>query len=192
MSYCHKCGKESKEEDNFCKHCGAKIKEFLKETEKEAEKIVEKSSHKGIVFFIIFLIIVGYIALDTWAAKQIQPDLSLSSLTNSMSNYQGSAGLTSASASTEIALKNPTFVPVFLFPITYDLSYGSTEIANGKSGVIFILPESESNVPASVDISYTGAGSSLVQGIVDAFTGNTQNLEINFYELGIKVATVTQ
>lgn len=191
MPYCHKCGEKSKEGDNFCEHCGAKLKEFLEDAEDEIEEVVKKS-HKGIAVFIIFVLIIGYIALDVWAASQIHFDASLNGLVTSATNLKGSAGVTSASASTTLPLSNPTPIPVILFPVTYKLNYGSTEIASGKSGMIIIGPNSNNNIPVNVDLSYIGAGSSIIQGIANALTGNPQqSVNLDFYELGIKVKSVS-
>ncbi len=190
MPYCHKCGGKSKESDSFCEHCGAKLKEFFEDAEEAVENVARKN-HKGVAVFIIFLLLAGYIALDIWAASQIQLDTSISGLATSAINAKGSLGTTSASASTTLSLKNPTPVPIFLFPVTYKLNYGSTEIAKGKSGVIMIAPNSNNDVPVDVEVSYVGTGSAILQGIANAITGNSQSAEISLYELGIKIKSIS-
>ena len=189
MTFCHKCGKKLKKEENFCGDCGTKIKEFLEEIEEEAEEKVRKTNSGGLTVFIIFLIIVGYVALDIWAATQVRPEVSADSLLSSISNANGNVGLTSASGSTTIRLQNPTFVPVFLFPISYEAGYGSTQIAKGSTGIIFIPSYSTSDVSANVEISYAGVGGAVLNGIANLFTGNKQSAYVNFYELGIKIAS---
>lgn len=190
MSFCPQCGKAVKEVEKFCANCGENSKEFLEDVEEGAEKKVKKTSYGGLVVFIVFLILVGYVILDIWAATQIQPEVSLSSLWTTASNLKGDIGTTSASGSTRFRFENPTFVPVFLFPIKYQFGYGSTEIAEGSSGIIFIAPYSSNDISADIEISYMGAGSAALKGIWNTITGNDEDLYLNFYELGIKFASV--
>lgn len=190
MVYCHKCGKRNNKEDSFCEHCGEHIKELLKETEEEAEKVVKKTSYAGLVIFIIFIILIGYIILDFWAVSQITPQISLDNLVTIISSFSGSAGYTSASGSTKIIFENPTFVPIFMFPVNFNAGYDNTDILTGKTGIIFIPPYSSNEVSAETKVSYVGAGSSLVQGFINVLTGNNKEHYIDFYELGIKFASI--
>jgi len=190
MAFCPKCGKTVKEIETFCANCGENLKDFLEEIEEEAEEKVRKTSYKGLVLFIIFLIVGGYVVLDIWAANQIQPEVSLNSLWTSVSNMRGNVGTMSASGSTKFRIENPTFVPVFLFPIKYQFGYGSTEIAEGSSGVIFIPSYSSSDISANIKISYIGTGSAVLKAIWNKVTGNNENLYVDFYELGIKFASI--
>lgn len=192
MAFCPKCGEKVKQVEKFCSNCGEKIKEFLDETEEEAEETVEKTSYRGLVVFIIFLTIAGYVVLDIWAATQIQPEISLNSLLTTASSIKGNVGITSASGSTKFRLKNPTFVPVFLFPIKYQFGYGKTEIAKGSTGFIFIAPRSSNDIPTNIEISYTNAGGAVLKGLWNTITGNSEDLHLDFYEIGIKFASVRQ
>lgn len=189
MPYCNNCGKFLEETENFCSACGTKIKNFVDNVEEQTEEVVKKG-HKGFVVFIIFLMIIGYVVLDIWAATQIELDTSLSSVGNSILSLKGDTGLTSSSVSTELRLYNPTFVPLFLFPINYEASYGDNQIAKGRTGMIFISPNSESDIPANVEISHIGMTGSVIEGIWDSLTGNPQEIHIDFYELGIKFASM--
>jgi hypothetical protein len=190
MAFCPQCGKAVKEIEKFCANCGENLKEFFEDIEEEAEEKVRKTSNKGLIVFILFLIIAGYVVLDIWAATQIQPEISLDSLWTTASNLKGDVGTTSASGSTKFRLENPTFVPVFLFPIKYEFGYGSTTIAEGSSGIIFIAPYSSNDVSADIELSYVGAGSAALKGIWNTITGNDEDLYADFYELGIKFASV--
>lgn len=189
MSYCHRCGKLLKGVENFCAECGAKIKEAVEDIEEKTKEIIKKS-HKGLGIFILFLIIAGYIALDLWAATQLRPEISLGSIGMTISNLKGESGLTSASASTKLRINNPTFVPIFLFPINYKVAYGSTEIAEGNTGLVFIAPYSSNDIPANIELSYLGTGKAVLEGIWNAFSGNKENLRMDFYELGIKIVSI--
>jgi len=89
MLYCHKCGTKAKLDDSFCEKCGTKIGEFVEETGKQVERIIiRQKGNVGKVFLIIFLFIACYIALDYWAAMQLQPVLSFDSIITSISNIE--------------------------------------------------------------------------------------------------------
>lgn len=181
MTYCHKCGKGASEEDDFCGHCGAKIKEFV---EHEVKAI--KKSRKGLFFFIFFLLIVGYVILDLWAMAQLKPVMSLDSLASSVSNFKGEAGLTSASVSTTIRIENPTFIPIIGGRVTYDAGYGSTKVAEGKTGLLVVGPYSTKDLLADVSISYVGGAVSAGKWLVGLFTGSKQTWNANAYmDIGI-------
>jgi len=190
MPYCHECGKQTKEEASFCSDCGTKLKEAIKVTERKIQNLTKTKSHKGLVVFFIFIIIIGYVILDIWAATQIEPDYSLDSFLTTVSNFQGNTGYTSASASTTLRMKNPTFVPIILFPVTYDFSYGNTQIAEGTTGMVFIAPGSSNDIPADIKISYLNTGISVVKGIWNSITGRQERLSMNFYELGFNFLSV--
>ena len=176
MAYCHKCGKKNSEEDSFCYDCGAKIKEFV-----EHEIKAVKKSHKGLFIFIILLLVVGYVILDIWAASQLQPVLSVDSLLSSVSNFEGSTGLTSASASTTLRIENPTFVPVLAGKIIYDAGYGSTKVAEGETGLIMVAPYSTQDLPANVKVSYVGAGVAGLKALKNLVVGGNDKPNANVY-----------
>jgi len=140
MPYCHRCGKSASENDDFCGHCGTKIKEFIEHAEQNIERAVKKN-HRGFVVFILFLLIIGYVILDIWAMGQLKPVLSLDSIISSVSSLQGSTSLTSASASTTIRIENPTFIPVIAGRVVYDAGYGSTKVAEGEQSARWKSPE---------------------------------------------------
>ena len=186
MSYCHKCGKKSKDDDSFCGMCGAKVKEVIQEIEEEVSKIVPKKSHKGLIVFIILILIFGYIALDIWALSQLRPVLSVNSIMNSVSNLDGDVSLTSSKASTTIRVENPTFVPVIGGKVVYDAGYGDTKVAEGGTGLILIGPYSETDLPADVRVSHTSGIVSLGKSLWDAISGNQQQWNANAYiDIGI-------
>lgn len=186
MPYCHKCGKSNCEDDSFCEHCGASIKEFLKETEKEAEKIVKKTSTGKFVVFIIILICLGYLILDIWAVSQLTPVISLDSALASISNFNGQIGLSQTSASTTLRIENPTFVPILFTRITYDANYGDTKIAEGKTGFFAIGANSQQDVPVDLTIYNKEAISSVLNGVWNALTGKTERAYVNIYaDIGI-------
>ncbi len=198
MSFCPQCGKLVKETEKFCAHCGENLKELSESSEEEAPINSKKKASKKVTRtdrnrkssfkFFLFIIILGYLLLDIWGISQITPEISTNSLLTSVSNMKGNVGLTSASASTKIRFMNPTPVPVFLFPISYELAYGSTKIAWGKSGIIFIMPYSSSDVSVDMEISYLGAVSTIISNI---YKLNNAELHVDFFELGIKFASVS-
>ena len=190
MTYCHKCGNKTKEEDSFCERCGEKIGEFLHEIEKDTEKIVKKTSYMGLVIFILILVLIGYICLDIWAATQIRPEMSLDSLWTTVSNMDGNLGITSASASTKLKMENPTFVPVFLFPIKMKAGYDDVDVIEGRTGFVFILPYSNSEIIVRLKASYLQGGLAAIKGIINLFKGEDRDFYAEFYELGIKFAEV--
>jgi len=189
MKYCPECGTELNGTEKFCGGCGINFEDKIKGTFHNAEKTYKKNKSGVKTFFVI--LIIAYIILNFWAATQIRPVLSADSVLNSVSNFEGDLDLTSASASTKITLENPTFVPVILFPIKYEAMYGTTEIVKGQTGMITIAPNSQKPVDFSLELSYTGAGTAAIQSIGDFITGNDRTLHIDFYELGIKFATIT-
>jgi len=188
MAYCHKCGKKSGEGDSFCENCGARIEEFIGDVKEkiedvgeEVKEIVEKPSRKGMVIFLIVLIVVGYVVLDLWATTQITPVLSFDSVVASASNFKGSSSLTSGSVSSSIRLKNPTFVPIIVGGVIYEAGYGSTKIAEGKTGVIVLAPYSEKDVPADLEVSYVAGGVSLLKGAWNTITGKDERKYVDVY-----------
>ncbi len=180
MSYCHNCGERVTEKDTFCGGCGVGLKEFIKHVEHKIETSVKKSK-TGMVFFIILVIIVGYILLDIWAVQQLQPALSLDSLLTGVSNFEGNLGITSASASTTIRIENPTFVPIIAGRVVYDAGYGSTKIADGKTGIVIVGPYSTQDLPANIKISYVNAGVSGLKALKNAVLGGNDKPNANFY-----------
>ncbi|MBU0761114.1 MAG: hypothetical protein KJ600_04885 [Nanoarchaeota archaeon] len=185
MTYCHKCGKLAKIEDSFCESCGAKISEFIKTVKEETKEIVrevERTRKRSPALLIIFLLIVGYVVLDVWAAYQLQPVISFDSILTSVSNIEDlGTSFTSGHASSTIRIKNPTFVPVLLGGVIYEAGYGSTKIAEGKTGAVYLGPYSEKDVPGDLKILYVGAGVSVLKGIKNLFTGQTERKYIDCY-----------
>lgn len=185
MSYCHKRGKSASDIDDFCGHCGAKLKEFIERAERSVEHSVRKS-RKGLFVFIIFLVIVGYVILDLWAMTQLRPVWSADSIATTVSNLQANAGLTSATLSTTFRLENPTFVPVIAGRTVWDVNYGSTKIVDGKTGWVIMAPYSEKDIPAEAKVSYIGAGWSILKGIKNFFFGGNDKLNANAYmDIGV-------
>lgn len=187
MAFCSECGKKVGKTENFCGHCGTKLKESIGNKYESTNKGI---SYKGIVLLVIFLTIFGYVLLDIWAATQVRPEVSLNSVLTTVSNMKGDVGITSASGSTKFRLKNPTFVPVILFPIKYKLSYGTTDIAEGNTDIIFIAPYDSNDISANIELSYLGGGKAVIEGIWNSITNNKEELHLDFYELGIKFASV--
>jgi len=185
MPYCHRCGKSASENDDFCGHCGTKIKEFIEHAEQNIERAVKKN-HRGFVVFILFLLIIGYVILDIWAMGQLKPVLSLDSIISSVSSLQGSTSLTSASASTTIRIENPTFIPVIAGRVVYDAGYGSTKVAEGETDMIVMGPYSTKDLPADVKVSYVGGAVSVGKWLVSLFTGSKETWNANAYiDIGI-------
>lgn len=181
MTYCHKCGTKNNEESSFCESCGIKLKEFIEHSER-----VVKKSRKGLIILILILIVIGYIALDVWAMTQLQPVINANSILNSVSNFEGNTGLTSASASTTIRIENPTFVPVIAGRVIYDAGYGSTKVIEGKTGMILVGPYSTQDLPADVKVSYVNAGVAGFKGIKNLIFGGNDKLNANAYiDVGI-------
>jgi len=186
LPYCHKCGKKTGKEDDFCEHCGANLKNALEEVEEEAEEVVKKTSYKGLVVFIIFLVIVGYIILDLWAMSQLTPVLSVESVLTSITNFQGSASLSKEYVATSIKIENPTFVPILFGRIVYDANYGETRIADGKTGFFIMNPNSQKDIPVDLTIYNVNALKSGVSWIWNTITGNQEKAYVNIYvDLGI-------
>ena len=186
MPYCHKCGKKTGKEDDFCEHCGANLKGVVEEVEEEAEEIVKKTSYKGLVIFIILLVIIGYIILDLWAMSQLTPVFSVDSVLSSITNSQGGASLSQEYVSTTIRIENPTFVPILFGRITYDADYGSTKIADGKTGFFIMSPNSQKDIPADLTIYNLNTLKSGVSWIWNTITGNQEKAYVNIYvDLGI-------
>lgn len=181
MPYCHKCGKKHKEEDSFCQHCGAKIKEFAEEVEEEAEEIVEKTSYVGLIFFVAILMIVGYIILDFWAMSQLVPVITVGSILTSISNFNGDIGLSQTSAQTTIRMENPTFVPILFTRISYDANYGDKKIAEGKTGYFAIWAHSQKDIPVNLNVNNFELVKSVGKGIWNTITGQTERKYINIY-----------
>lgn len=188
MAYCGKCGAKLKDDVNFCGSCGNKIKEKSTGVVKKTKKIVKKttSERKGMPFiFWIFMIICIYLVADYVAVQYLELETSVDSLVNSAKNAKVSKGLTSAGAETTIRLKNPTPIPVFLTAFSYDVSYGNQPVVEGRTGVVFIMPFSNSDVNANVDVSYINAGSAMLDGLIDLFKGEQKTFSTNMYvELG--------
>ncbi len=182
MSYCHKCGKKTIENDSFCSLCGAKIREVLEDI---GEEIKEKTSYKGLVIFIIFLIIVGYIILDLWAISQLTPVISAGSIFTTISNSNVDTSLSKTHASSTLRLENPTFVPI-IAKVVYDANYGDTKIADGKTKLFFIKPNSEEDIPADLTIYHLSTAKSGLKWIWDTITGKQERKYINIYaDIGI-------
>lgn len=200
MPYCHHCGRKVEKEDSFCEHCGKKlggltektkekiedIKEEVEDLREEAEKTVEKTSHGGLVVFIILLIIIGYIFLDIWAISQLTPVVTLSSIFNSISNFNADISLTQTSASSTIRIENPTFVPIIFARIAYDANYGNSRIAEGKTGFFVIGPHSQQDVPVDLTIHNLDVVSAGLKGLWNTITGKQERKYVNMYaDIGI-------
>jgi len=181
MVYCQKCGTKARLDDTFCGECGIKIGESAEEAPEQTEKIVRKKGSKGFTFLIIILLIGGYVVLDYWAVAQLRPALSLDSILNSAANFDGDIGLTSASASTTIRIENPTFVPVFFGRVIYDAGYGSTKVAEGKTGIVFVGPYSTQDLPADIRVSYIEAGVAGLKAIKNLAFGGSDKPNANVY-----------
>jgi len=201
MGYCSKCGKKSEEEDSFCENCGAKIKEFLgdveekvEEIEEEAEEIVRKTSYGGLIKFLIFIAIVGYIILNFWAIGQLEVVVTPESIWASISNADADVGLSQISASSSIRVENPTFVPIIFGRIAYDANYGSSKIAEGKTGFFVIAPNSQKDISVNLKINNWNAVKSIGQGLWNAITGKQERKYIDVYvDIGItkfKIKTI--
>lgn len=190
MPFCPQCGKAVKEIEKFCSNCGENLKEFLEEVEEKAEKKVKKTSNAGLVVFILIIALVGYICLDVWAIQQVTPKISLDNLGTIISNANGDISLSSTSASTKISFENPTFIPIIAFPMTMKAGYDNTDVIEGKTGLIFIGPNSDNEIYFEIKISHLAAGTSALKGIWNTITGNDKDLYAEFYELGIKFAEV--
>ena len=181
MSYCHSCGEKNEKGDSFCASCGKKIIEFVDSVEEEIEEVVQKTGSKGLVVFMIILIVVGYVVLDLWAATQIVPVLSFESVLASASNFKGSSSFTSGNVASSIRLRNPTFVPIIVGGVIYEAGYGSTKIAEGKTGTIMIAPYSEKDVPTDLEVSYVAGGISLLKGAWNTITGKDERKYVDVY-----------
>jgi len=201
MSYCHKCGKKSEEEDSFCENCGGKIKEIIgnvkecaEEIEEEAEKIVRNTSNAGFFKFIIFLAIVGYIILNFWAMGQLAPVISVDSVASSVLNSGVDVSLSQTSLKSSIRMENPTFVPIVFGRIAYDLNSGSNKVAEGKTDFFVMAPYSQKDISVDLDINHLSTLKSVGTGIANLFTGNTQRKYIDVYvDIGItkfKIKTI--
>lgn len=181
MSYCHKCGEKNKEKDDFCAHCGTKIKDFIEDTEEEAEEIVQRTSYAGFIFFILIIILIGYLVLDIWAVSQLTPVLTLNGVVSSISNFQGGVSLSQTSVSSTIRVENPTFVPILFGRISYIAGYGDTQIAEGKTGLFVMSPNSQQDIPVDLTINNLNAVKSGLKGIWNTLTGQTEKAYLNIY-----------
>lgn len=182
MSYCHKCGKVAGDVDDFCGYCGAKLREFIKETEVS----VKKKRRRGLFIFIIFILVIIYVALDLWAMTQLRPVWSVDGILSSVSDTNVNSNLAQTDISSTFRLENPTFVPVFAGRVVYDADYGGTKFADGKTRLVMLAPYSQKDIPAEVTISHFGAGWSILKGIKNFFLGGNDKLNANAYvDIGI-------
>ncbi len=175
MLYCHKCGELNKDGDSFCGSCGVKIKEDGASDNKS------KKSKKGLIILIIVILIMGYVLLDFWAVSKLNPVFNVENLLSSVSNFEASAGYTSASASTTITIENPTFVPVIMSRLVYDVGYGDTKVVEGKSGMILIAPYSTQDLPVDAKVSYVNAGIAGFKGLKNLIFGGNDKINANMY-----------
>jgi hypothetical protein len=201
MPFCAKCGKQHGKGEGFCSQCGTALRE-VKDVIERTVNTVERRGHKGLWIFIIFLIIVGYIALDLWAVTQLNPVFSLSSFATSISNLNvDSEGITQIATgvatenplgvisgvrkgtglSTTVRIENPTFVPILFGRVSYDAGYGSTKIAEGKTGWIIIGPYSTKYLAADVKISFVNIGVAGLKGLKNLIFGGSDKWNANFY-----------
>ncbi len=184
MTFCHKCGKRVNLSDDFCAHCGTQLQE-----ESSYNRGLERQSTskgRGSVLIIILAVLVIYFILDFWAMTQLTPVLSFDSIVASASNFQGDASLSKISAATTIRVENPTFVPILFTRLSYDANYGSTKIAEGKTGFFIIGPYSQQDIPLDLTISNFNAIKSGLQGVWNALTGQHERAYVNIYlDLGI-------
>ena len=201
MLYCHKCGKKSGEEDSFCENCGSKIKEIIEDirekvedVEEEAEEVVRKASYGGLIRFLIFIAIVGYIVLNFWAIGQAEIIVTSGSIWASIMNADADVSLSEISVSSSIRIENPTFVPIVFTRIVYDANYGSSKIAEGKTGFFVIAPYSQKDIPVDLTIYNWETVKSFGKGLLNAITGKQERKYINFYtDVGIakfKIGTI--
>ena len=181
MLYCHKCGKKTGKDNDFCASCGANLKNVLEEVEEEAEEIVKKTSYKGLVIFIIFLVVIGYVILDLWAMSQLTPVISVDSILTSISNFEGDVSLSKTSATTTIKMENPTFVPILFGRIAYDTNYGNTKIAEGKTGFFIMSPNAQKDIPADLTVYNLNALKSGASWLWNTITGKQEKAYVNIY-----------
>jgi len=201
MSYCHKCGKKSEEEDSFCENCGTKIKEIIEDIkegveniEEEVEEAVRKTSYGGLIRFLIFIAIVGYIVLNFWAMGQLTPVISAGSVWASISNSDADMRLSQTSLKSSIRIENPTFVPIVFGRIAYDANYGDNKIAEGKTSFFIMAPYSQKDVSIDLTVYHLSTLKSVGEGLVNLFAGNSERKYVDIYvDIGIakfKIKTV--
>lgn len=180
MPYCYKCGAKASDQDSYCNSCGVRL------SDSESLPSQNKRSNKTLIISIILILLFGYIILDVWAVSQLKPDFSIDSLISGISNFEANVGTTSASASTNIQIKNPTFVPVIAGRIVYDAGYGSAKIAEGKTGLVIVGPYSTQDLRADVRVSYVQAGVAGFKALKNLFAGGNDKLNANVYaDLGL-------
>ena len=190
MAYCSKCGSELKENAKFCGSCGNEVKKNSGDTKKSnnvarVKPISKKAPKNHNTIFLILIMLSVYLVLDFVALQQLEMDTSLDSLVNTAMNTNANAGLTSASVQTTISLENPTPIPVFLTAFSYDISYGTQPVVDGRTGLIFIMPYSTSTVEANAEVSYLNAASTVLGSVVDFLGGNQKTYSTNLYaEMG--------
>ena len=182
MVYCGKCGTKLKENANFCASCGNNVKKV--NNIHRAKTITTKKQGPSLIVVFLFLISI-YLILDFIAIQQLEFDTSLNSLVSSAENTKADVGLTSASFQTSLRLSNPTIIPVFLSAFSYDVSYGTKPVVEGRTGIVFIMPLSTSDVIADARVSYLSAGSTLLENVADLIGGEQKTYSANLYaEIG--------
>ena len=184
MSYCYKCGAKANDQDSYCNSCGVLLSGSEGVSYKNEH--IHKRSNKTLIVSIVLILLFGYIILDVWAASQLKPDFSIDSIISGISDFEAKVGSTSTSASTNIRIKNPTFVPVIAGRIVYDAGYGSTKIAEGKTGLVIVAPYSTQDLRADVRVSYVQAGVAGFKALKNLIVGGNDKLNANVYaDLGL-------
>lgn len=184
MSYCHECGLKVAIDDTYCNSCGVKV--ISSNSSSEGKESNKRRGKTGFVILIFIILSFGYLALDIWAATQLKPDMSAEGLMVAVSNLKVETGATSLSTSTNIRIRNPTFVPVIAGRIVYDAGYGSTKVAEGKTGLVILGPYSTKDLPAEVSVSYVQAGVAGFNALKNLITGNKEKPNANVYlDLGL-------
>ncbi len=178
MVHCHNCGKELKDSSKYCGACGTKVKGSSKS---EENIVIRKKSRFRYVIFYLVLIIIAYMILNLWAIGHVELDTSASSIINSIANFNYGSSLLNTEVSSEIRIRNPTYVPVLITRVSYDLSYGDTVMGEGGTGFIFIMPKSSIDTPINFELNHVNTGKAAIEGIINIFQQEKKSLGMDFY-----------
>ena len=135
---------------------------------------------KSMTIIIISILVLSLLfGLELYAINQVTIDTSLESLILSINSFSSQSTIEETDFQTVLTLRNPTFVPVIIPRITYTLEYGETLIADGKSGIVFIMPFSSKQTEFSASIYHISSLKSIINAITGFITNKKQELKLD-------------
>ncbi len=180
MAYCHSCGTKLKEKSSFCSKCGQKTKIKSKNTNIKQKPHISSSIPSvnfGSIFILIIILLVVYVFLNVWAIDQVYVDTSPEALLSSLTNSNVDLSITRTNVETQLTVVNPTFVPVIMGEISYNLQHGETVLGEGLSGFVVVMPNSNQAVDLDFELNNIQTGLSGLK----ALFGSQEKYSANIY-----------